>query len=71
MLYQAVLLLLVDSHSCHFHPISIRFACDHLVIFCLPADITHKVQPLDASFFGPLKQNLGNTYYDFIQSSPG
>ena len=40
------LLLLVDGHSSHFDPESIRFARDHsVIIFCLPPHTTHEAQP--------------------------
>ena len=51
------LLLLVDGHSSHYDPNSIRFARDHFVIiFCLPPHTTHEAQPLDVTFFGSLKK---------------
>ena len=66
------LLLLVDGHSSHFDPNSIRFARDHsVIIFSLPPHTTQEAQPLDVSFFGPLKKNWSNVCHDYIQSSPG
>ena len=66
------LLLLVDGHSSHYDPESICFARDHsVIIFCLPPHTTHEAQPLDVSFFGPLKKNWSNVCHDFIQSSLG
>jgi hypothetical protein len=66
------LLLLVDGHSSHYDPDSIRFARDHsVIIFCLPPHTTHEAQPLDVGFFGPLKKNWSRVCHDFIQSSPG
>ena len=42
------LLLLVDGHSSHYDPVSIRFAKEHSIhIFCLPPHTTHEAQPLD------------------------
>ena len=50
------LLLLLDGHSFHFKPETIKFAKDHgIVVFCLPPHTTHECQPLDCSFFGLLK----------------
>ena len=52
------LLLLVDGHSSHYDLDSIHFARDHsVIIFCLPPHTTHEAQPLDVSFFGPLKKH--------------
>ena len=66
------LLLLVDGHSSHYHPESIHFAKDHdIIIFCLPPHTTHEAQPLDVSFFSPMKDNWSDVCHDFIQSSPG
>ena len=66
------LLLLVDGHSSHYDPDSIRFARDQsIIIFCLPPHTTHEAQPLDVSFFSPLKKNWSHVCHDFIQSSPG
>lgn len=66
------LLLLVDGHSSHYDPDSIRFARGQsIIIFCLPPHTTHEAQPLDVSFFSPLKKNWGHVCHDFIQSCPG
>ena len=66
------LLLLIDGHSSHYDPDSIRFAQNHsVIIFYLPPHTTHETQPLDVSFFGPLKKNWGKVCHDFIQTSPG
>ncbi len=66
------LLLLVDRHSSHYDPDSIRCACDYsVIIFCLPPHTTHEAQPLDVSFFGSLKKNWSNVCHDYIQASQG
>ena len=66
------LLLLVDGHSSHYDPDSIRFAHDHsIIIFCLPPHTTHEAQPLDVSFFGTLKKSWSRVCHDYIQSSHG
>ena len=66
------LLLLVDGHSSHFEPETLRYAADHsVIIFCLPPHTTHEAQPLDVSFFGPLKKHWVDVTHDFYQSSPG
>ena len=65
-------LLLVDGHSSHYDPETIRLAKEHnVVIFCLPPHTTHEAQLLDLSFFGPLKTNWGHVCHDFYQSAPG
>ena len=63
------LLLLIDGHSSHCDPDTIQFAMEHgIVIFCIPAHTTHEAQPLDVSFFKPLKMHWGDVYHQF---SPG
>jgi len=52
------LLLLVDGHSTHYQPETIKYAKDNgVIMMCLPPHTTHESQPLDASVFKPLKQN--------------
>ena len=66
------LLLLVDGHSSHYDPETIRFAKEHcVIIFCLPPHTTHEAQSLDVSFLGPKKKNWSQVCHDFYQSSPG
>ena len=66
------LLLLVDGHSSHYDPDTIQFALEHdIVIFCIPPHTTHEAQPLDVSFFKPLKMHWGDVCHQFYQSSPG
>ena len=49
-------MLLVDGHSSHYEPYTIKAAAEHGVdIFCLPSHCTHLAQQLDVSFFRPLK----------------
>ena len=62
-------LLLVDGHTSHFDPSTIKFAKER--IFCLPPHTTHEVQPLDVSFFGPLKNQWSRVCHEFYQASPG
>ena len=60
--------LLLDGHSSHFKPETIRFAQEHgIVVFCLPPHTTHKCQPLDCSFFGPLKVHWRDVIHSFHQ----
>lgn len=50
------LLLLLDGHSTHYQPQSVRFAKEHgVIMLCLPPHTTHESQPLDCGVFGPLK----------------
>ena len=50
------LLVLLDGHSSHYGPAVIRLAAEeNVIIFCLPPNTTHLLQPLDRSAFGSLK----------------
>ncbi len=60
------LLLLMDGHSSHFGPAFIETAvANDVIVFCLPPNTTHFLQPLDNGPFGPLK------CHSFCNSNPG
>ena len=66
------LLLLLDGHSSHYEPESIRIAKENgIIVFCLPPHTTHETQPLDCSLFGPLKSAWTKVCHDFLQKNPG
>lgn len=66
------LLLLVDGHSSHYSPETIRFAKEQgVIIFCLPPHTTHEAQPLDVSFFKAPKSHWRDTCHNFYQQFPG
>jgi len=49
-------LLLMDGHSSHYNPTTIKMAAkEKVVMFCLPPHTTHFTQPLDKSCFSALK----------------
>ena len=49
-------LLLIDNHSSHITLEGIEFARkNHISILTLPPHCSHRIQPLDRVFFGPLK----------------
>jgi len=50
------LMLLLDGHSSHYILELVKLAVEHqVVIFCLPLHTTADSQPLDTTFFKPLK----------------
>jgi hypothetical protein len=50
------LLLLLDGHSSHYNPSTVKMAAkEKVIIFCLPPHTTHIAQPLDVSSFSALK----------------
>ena len=66
------LLLLLDGHSSHFSPATIRFAKENdVAMFCLPPHPTHECQPLDCSLFGPLKVHWKQACHVFYQKNAG
>ena len=65
------LLLLLDGHSSHFKPATIRFTQRHgIIVFYLSPHTTHECQPLDCSFFGPLKVHWHDAIHSFHQKYP-
>ena len=65
-------LLLLDGHSSHYEPDTIQIAAEEgVVIMCLPPHTTHVSQPLDVSFFKPLKTYWLEACHRFMQDNPG
>jgi hypothetical protein len=67
------ILLVLDGHSSHTKSLEVlEYATQHgVIMICLPPHTTHKLQPLDVSFFKPF-----NTYYDqhvqrWLRAHPG
>lgn len=53
-------LLILDGHSSHKNLDALEFAkANGVVMLCFPPHCTHRMQPTDLSFFGPLQ-----AYYD-------
>jgi len=62
--------LLMDGHSSHYCPDTVRMAPSHKVImFALPPNTTHLTQPLDKGCFGPLKMHWRHVY-QFMVDNP-
>ena len=52
------LLLLLDGHSSHYNPQTVRLAKENdVILFTLVPHTTHEMQPLDTAVFGPLKSH--------------
>ena len=50
------LILLLDGHSSHYCPETIKLAAEkRIILFALPPHTTHITQPLDRGCFAPLK----------------
>ena len=66
------LLLLLDGHSSHYSPSTLKLAADSgVIIFTLPPNTTHLTQPLDKGVFGPCKIHWRRICHDFVVSHPG
>ena len=65
------LLLLLDGHSSHYCPDTIRLAAkEKVVIFTFPPNTTHLTQPLDKGVFGPLKLHWRKECHQFCSNNP-
>ena len=66
------LLLLLDGHSSHYCPDTLKVAAENgVIIFALPPNTTHLTQPLDKGVFGPFKAHWKGVCHDFQISHPG
>ena len=66
------LLLLLDGHSSHYCPETLKLAQqEDVIMFALPPNTTHLTQPLDKGAFGPLKMKWHQVVHDFRVSHPG
>ena len=66
------LLLLMDGHSSHYNPSTIKTAAaQQVILFCLPPHTTHIAQPLDVASFGVLKQHWDEQCQQYMANNPG
>ena len=65
-------LLMLDGHGSHFTPDALKKAADEgVIVFCIPPNTTHRAQPLDVSFFGPLKKHWSSVCHCYMVNNPG
>ena len=65
------LFLLLDGHTSHFCPDTIRLAAkEKVIVFTFPPNTTHLTQPLDKGIFGPLKIYWRNECHNYIRENP-
>lgn len=63
--------LLGDNLSSHFTKDVLKLCKENNIDFvCLPPNATHLCQPLDVSFFGPMKGYWKNILHDWKKSNP-
>lgn len=66
------LLLLLDRHSSQYYPETIHKAAnEQIIIFVLPLNTTHFIQPLRKCCFGLLKAELNEVRHKYIINNPG
>ena len=66
------IILLLDGHSSHYCPETIKLAAEEKVImFALPPHTTHITQPLDKGCFSPLKVVWRQVCHEWCVKHPG
>ena len=64
--------LLLDGHSLHINLELSKFCRDNSIfLYCFPAHASHILQPLDVSFFKPLKASWGKACDNYRVRYPG
>jgi hypothetical protein len=65
-------LLIVDNHASHISLKVVDYCRDSgIVLLSLPPHCTHRLQPLDVSFFGPLKTYYSQACDSWMSKNPG
>ncbi|XP_003240827.1 uncharacterized protein LOC100571979 [Acyrthosiphon pisum] len=69
---QRPVLLLMDNHASHVTLEAITFCRENgIVMLGFPPHTSHRLQPLDVGFYGPLKTSYSQACDDFLVSNPG
>ena len=64
--------LLIDGHSSHIDIHTFKFCRENnILLYCLPPHSSHLTQPLDVSFFKPLKSAWGKACNSYCATNPG
>lgn len=67
----SLVLLLMDNHCTHISLRSYNFCKEyHIVVLSIPPHTSHRLQPLDVTFFGPLKVALNREYDLYLKNYP-
>ena len=65
-------LLILDNHVSHCSLSAVEYCRDKgIILLSLPPHASHKLQPLDVSFFGPLKKSISEECDRWITQNPG
>ncbi|XP_054267225.1 jerky protein homolog-like [Macrosteles quadrilineatus] len=66
---QEPILLVLDNHGSHISLDSYEFCrTNHIHMISIPPHTSHKIQPLDVTFFGPLKSSFNRECDKFMRS---
>lgn len=69
---QNKILLILDGHGSHKFLAALEYAKQNgVILLCLPAHCTHRIQPLDVSFFGPLTTYFNQEITTWLKNNPG
>lgn len=70
---ESPVLLIVDGHSTHTKNLQLLDMARNngVVLLCLPPHTSHKLQPLDVTFFKPLSLYYGEEVRKWLRSHPG
>lgn len=64
-------LLLMDNHCTHISLKAYTFCKEHhIVVLSIPPHTSHKLQPLDVTFYGPLKAALNRECDLYLKNNP-
>jgi len=65
-------LLIVDNHSSRMSMEAVEYCREnHAVMLSLPPHSTHKIQPLDVTFYGPFKTYYSQSCDNWTTNHPG
>lgn len=67
------ILLILDGHASHTKNLALieKARTHHVTVLSLPPHCSHKLQPLDVSFMGPIKSNLSKAIEKLLKTNPG
>lgn len=67
------ILLILDGHASHTKNIAVidMARANHVHILCLPPHTTHRMQPMDVSFMGPLERYYDTALEKWLNNHPG
>lgn len=66
-------LLLLDGHVSHTKNLVFleKASAHHVTVVCFPPHCSHRLQPLDVSFMGPLKTSFSKAVEGYMKRNPG